>query len=154
MNSGHMGGLTNWALHCSHGQKVFALFGRIKYWFPSPWCVCFFSVTPYMPKVPTASTPKTPHMTINGVRLHKSDYRKKDQHDANEAAIQAIALQFAPPKPPAQSCPCSAGGSCLGFVSIYTAKSTKVSSLDDHHVSNLACWQQRIRFFPLITSCC
>ncbi|PBK96029.1 hypothetical protein ARMGADRAFT_1028253 [Armillaria gallica] len=68
-----------------------------------------------MPKVCTASTPKTPHMTIDSVGLHKSDYWKKDQRDANKVAIQAIALQFASPKPPAQSCPCSTGGSCLTF---------------------------------------
>ncbi len=141
-----MRGLTNLALHCSRGREVFALFGRIKYWLPSPWCVCFFSVTPHMPKVPTASTPKTPHTTIDSVGLQKSDYQKKDQCDANEAAIQAIALQFAPPKPPAQSRPCSAGGTCLGFVSIYTTKSAEVSSLDDRCASNFACWQQRVRF--------
>lgn len=40
-----------------------------------------------MPKVPTASTPKTLHMIIDGVGLQKLDYWKKDQCDANEAAI-------------------------------------------------------------------
>lgn len=95
-----------------------------------------------MPKHPSQKTPHTSGRTIDGVGLSKSGYGKKEQRVANEAAIQAIAVALAPNKPVPLFHPCCRGGSCLGYVSIYTSNANEVYSLDHPCVTNLACWQQ------------
>ncbi|SJL02894.1 uncharacterized protein ARMOST_06235 [Armillaria ostoyae] len=82
-------------------------------------------------------------ITVDGVGLPKSAFRKKDQRDANEVAIQVIVHDLAPPKPGAQSCPCQLGGTCYGFMNLYTGQSAGVFSLDDLRAVRFAHWQQR-----------
>ncbi len=97
-----------------------------------------------MPKQPMKATPQTPRTMADGIGLPKSNFHKKDQWDSNEAAIQAIAVTLAPPRSPAQPCPCRLGGTCYGHISIYTGQSAGVFSLDDPCTVNFASWQQRV----------
>lgn len=97
--------------------------------------------------------PKTPKTMLNGVGLPKSSYRKKDQRQSNESAIQAIAITLAGPCPEAQELPCCNGALCKGHVNIYTASSAEVLSLDDNHARNFARYQQHVNMSIVEISC-